>query len=439
MLRTESIKRFLPEAAWVVGGSGLTALGMMVGVRVLTEVADITTYGMASLALGISTLVVNLIGVPLAQTGMHFYPLAKSENWLHRLGAGLARELLRFRGWLVAFVVAVLLVVAVIDQSLIPLSMAMLALVVCDCWRTVQISMLNAARSQRRYAQWSVLDMWLRPLAAAAAVLIVGQSVVGILIAYVVVSAAGSLFFQSAWWSDTAATKVSSSEPLTLQKSIHDYMLPLMPLAVLSWIMNVGDRYVIGTLLDVGSVGIYAAIYGLSSAPVTIIGGTIELSIRPIHQKAVSLGEHVRAAKYLWLWLTLVTLGSGAMVVMIFLWHAELARLLLGSAFRVESHLMPWIAAGYGLRCIAYVFERACYAYGETRHVLRIQLAATIATLVATPLGVYNFGLRGAAVAVPIYFSVQLIVSVWYGLRVINNARSSIGEESRHQSNVSQR
>jgi O-antigen/teichoic acid export membrane protein len=102
--------------------------------------------------------------------------------------------------------------------------------------------------------------------------------------------------------------------------------------------------------------------------------------------------------------------------------HPLVAALLVGKSFRSGSALMPWIGAGYALRATSYVFERVCYAYGETRKVLAIQLCAAVATVVATPVGVIVGGLEGAAIAVPIYFSIQLAAAIWLARGTVRRA-----------------
>jgi O-antigen/teichoic acid export membrane protein len=90
-----------------------------------------------------------------------------------------------------------------------------------------------------------------------------------------------------------------------------------------------------------------------------------------------------------------------------------LAFLLLGPSFRSGASLMPWIAGGYALIIVAHVFERVCFAYGQTRWVLVIQAAAAAVGMVGTAVGTVGWGLQGAAAAVPLYFAVQLAVSAY--------------------------
>jgi O-antigen/teichoic acid export membrane protein len=96
----------------------------------------------------------------------------------------------------------------------------------------------------------------------------------------------------------------------------------------------------------------------------------------------------------------------------------QIGSLLLAEHYRGAIKLMPWIALGYCLLVISYVFEKACYAYKRTKAVLYIQISGAIASIcIAIPL-VYYWGLQGAAVAVPLYFGIQLLVSIHMARRV---------------------
>jgi O-antigen/teichoic acid export membrane protein len=134
----------------------------------------------------------------------------------------------------------------------------------------------------------------------------------------------------------------------------------------------------------------------------------------------VTHGDSVRARKILGIWLATVA-GICTLGVILFAWgHEIIAGLFVGKSYRGAAALMPWIAAGYAIRATSYVFERVCYAFGQTRRVLSIQLFAVAATLVLTPAGVIFWGLKGAAMAVPAYFSVQLAAAVFLARRTMS-------------------
>jgi len=207
-----------------------------------------------------------------------------------------------------------------------------------------------------------------------------------------------------------------------LDARMWSYALPLIPPGVIGWVSNLGDRYIIAGALSVADAGLYAAVYGLASAPFMMVGGTVELALRPVHQAAVASGNHERANFILRVWVAAVSVVCGLGVLALALGHRELAALCVGQAYRHASGLMPWIGLGYAIRSVSYVFERVSYAYGRTRRVLVTQLWAVAVTAIATPAGVLLAGLTGAAMAVPIYFTVQCLVAAVLARRTLREA-----------------
>jgi O-antigen/teichoic acid export membrane protein len=498
------VRRQLAEAGWVIGGQAGLALGTVVGVRILTQYLAPDAYGVVSLSTGMSVLAISLVATPLTQAAIHFYPAIAANGSARELLQSVLRCFRTTTPWVViATLVAGGLYVG-LGQGSAMLVVVLALLLASDCWRSANLSLLNAARRQRAYALWMAADAWSRPLAATAAVLLVGQSPVAVLAAYVLVSAVLVGVFSRGLWpkgptgvpesstsvadaggaSGTATTAsvdgaarvagaagtaamtgaaravgVAGTAAMTgaarpagvagtagvtgtarpagvagtagvgdaqrareLDARMWSYALPLLPLGLIAWASNLGDRYVIGGVLSVADAGVYAAVYGLSSMPFMIVNGTAEQALRPIYQAAVTNGNRLRARKILLLWLGIVV-GVCALGVLLFAFgHTLIAAFFVGKPYRHASGLMPLIATGYAIRATSYVFERVCYAYGQTRRVLLIQLWAVAATAVATPLGVVYLGLKGAALAVPLYFSVQLLVAIFLARRTLSEA-----------------
>jgi O-antigen/teichoic acid export membrane protein len=175
-------------------------------------------------------------------------------------------------------------------------------------------------------------------------------------------------------------------------------------------------------MLSAADAGVYVAAYGLASIPFMIVNGTAEQALRPVYQQAVSSGDQPRANGILRIWL-LVVIGCCLLGVLIFAsGNRALAGVFLGKSYRQAAPLMPGIALGYAIRASSYVFERVCYAYGRTHRVLITQLCAVSVAAVVTPLAVMSGGVRGAALAVPVYFSIQLLLAVLFARRTLREA-----------------
>lgn len=418
------MNRRLTDVFWIVSGTALSAIGTLVGIRILTQFLAPGDYGAVSLALGLSTLTISLVATPLTQAAIHYYPALNRGDSTPELLASLRRCFGSAIPWIA--VGAVLGAIAYMrwgDGS--PILVAILVLLLAsDCWRSANLSLLNAARRHRVYALWVAGDASLRPLIAVLAVLAFGSSPAVVLGAYLAVSAALVMVFTYGAGKAAASIPQSQSpeESAALDKQMWAYALPLIPLGVIGWLSNLGDRYIIVGVMSVADAGVYAAIYGISSSPFMMVGGTVELALRPVHQAAVARGDQQRSHRMYQVWLITVAVVCGIGVLALAVGHHLVASLLVGSAYRHASDLMPWIGLGYAIRSASYVFERMCYAYGQTRRVLVIQSCAVLATIVATPLGVITLGLKGAAMAVPVYFTVQLAAAIVLARRTIKQS-----------------
>jgi len=352
----------------------------------------------AALALGVTS-------TPLTQAAMYFFPTLAPEGREALLAAAMWRGLRRSWLWIAAVAVLAGGAYIVAGGGTISIVLATIAVLLSDCWRSINVSLLNAAGQHRRYGVWLALEAWTRPLFATAAVLMLGASVAAVLWSY----AAASLLINLALSPGKRDRGVSESEGL--DPRLWGYAWPLIPLGLLGWANGVSDRYIIGGLLSLQDTGVYAAAYGLASRPMLLLNAAFEQFMRPIYQHAVSTGQSQRAALLLRRWLLGLAASCAVVVVLFYLLRDELAMVFLGARFRSGAVLMPWIAAGYSILALSYVFERINYAHGRTRRVLLTEAASGVAAVILTTIGVRAWGLMGAAVAVPCYFSVQLLAA----------------------------
>lgn len=403
--------RLLSDAFWTTIGQVASAVGMIAGIRLLTEFVAPRTFGEVALCLGVATLAMNVVCTPLTQAAIHFFPAMTARNCVGSMRASLAHSLARVGLWGLPLVAVAVLVAGLsvgADAALVVGLVA--ALLVCDCVRSVELTFLNASRMHKHYALWSAAEACLRPCVAAAAVFLMGESAAVVLAGYLATSVVLlGLFLRKI---RSGAADPAPSRDTELDRKMWRYALPLVPLGFISWANGLGDRYVIGGVLSVADAGLYAAIYGLASRPFLMLGQSVELAMRPVFQGAVSAQRRRDANRLLLAWLCAVagagTLGLAAMT----LWSTRLVELLLAEEYRRTADLLPWIATGYCLLAISDVFTRVSFAHGKTRWVLVIVSCAALAGVVATYIGARLWGLLGAAMAVPVYFGVQLVVAM---------------------------
>ena len=406
-------KRVITEGLWVSFGQGMAAFGTLIGIRLLTEFLSPEIFGAVSLLVGVGALVLGICCTPWMQAALRFYPESATTGQVHLLRRVVTKGMRNS----VVFGIATLVVIgefysATFGESFAaPLLLAGLVLV--DIVRTVETTFFNAARRQKPYALWTAAEAWMRPLLALVAVLMFGVATDSVLVGYLAASLVLLIvMLKGAEREGMGGQHSAANFNNEMRQSIWMYAIPLVPLAIIGWITGLSGRYIIGGILGLKEAGIYAAAYGLVSRPFLILGHVVELTLRPLYQNAVSHHNHDHARKILIAWMVLLTVTAGVGLATIILWHEQIAALLLGEQYRSGARLLPWIAAGYYLLIVSYVYERVCYAYGKTRYVLVIQILGGVTCLAITTFAVMYWGLLGAVVAIPIYFGIQLIISM---------------------------
>lgn len=408
-------RSILGEAGWVIFGQAATALATLVGLRLITEFVPPAVYGTVALVLGVVALAQGLAVGPLMQAVLRFHPDVAAVGGAAELRRAANRALRRPLLLALTSLVVSAMVWVYFEPRQLWLAPFALALFLAETARSVEITFLNAARRQRAMALLVASDAWLRPVAAVFAVWLWGPHGAAVLGGYLVGAVVPlSVYWAAACLSRAAAdgqAKAKSAVP-ELACRLKSYAWPLTALPLIAWVSGQADRYIIGAFAGVSAAGLYAALYGLASKPFLMISASVELVLRQPFYARVGAADHAGARRALGVWLGCVLTAAATIALAFLLFHAEIAEVLFAAAYRADSALMGWIAAGYVLLAAAQVLERVCYACHDTRGVLGVQLAGALLSIaIAAPL-VWRYGIAGAAWAVPAYFGVQLLLTM---------------------------
>jgi O-antigen/teichoic acid export membrane protein len=434
-------RRFLNEGFWVLAGQLLSAIGVLIGLRLLTTLLSPKAFGEVALAGGIVVLATGIAASPLMQGVLRYYPEASRTGNVFNLEHVVNYFLKRLIAVAAVVVFLAFNLFAFYEPTDLWLGPIMVLLLIVEAVRQKELTLLNASRCQRLSAAWNMLDAWGRPASAYLFALVLGATAEMTLAGSLIASTTLLLVFSPL--ATTARSQTNgqrrleghsdSSKRQEIERALLDYSRPLMPLGLVGWICSQADRYLICGLLTVEDAGLYAAVYGIVSRPFLMAGGTFESWIRPAYYDACEkMGSDSRRHHQIMVWwLTGISSVAVAGIIAFSLWHENIAHLLLAPEYRLASWLMPWIAFGYGLVLLAQVYERVCYVAGDTASVLRIEMLASIAALITTFYTLRVFGLPGAAYAVPVYFGVQLAAAVLFARKARAGTRQLLLVESR--------
>jgi O-antigen/teichoic acid export membrane protein len=404
-------RRLLKDGAWVSIGQIGSVLGTLVGMRVLTEFVAPDIFGAITLILGAIALGLGTLVSPIMQAALKFYP-EYSDSRVSVLRANILAIL--FKRFAICLFVVALLSPLIISVSDIHLSVVFLCslLLMLDGMRTMETTLLNAARKQTTFALIAIGEAWGRPFIAVFAIHILGVNVESMLAAYALTSASILLLFYCIGKKSISLSISEARNMPELKDAILRYSNPLSPMSVLGWMNGVGDRYLIGAFLGLEQAGIYSAVYGLVSRPFLMVSGIVELTLRPLYNQLVVKHMHREADRLLVKWLFTVALLVGAGFAGIVIFDHFIIDLFLAEKYRSGITLMLWIAGGYALLALTDVFVKVCYAYGYTVRILIVQVVGAVASLTLAVIGIKLFGLIGAAMAVPVYFGLMLLITI---------------------------
>jgi O-antigen/teichoic acid export membrane protein len=419
--RSTQRRELLHEWSWVLMGQGLAAAGALIGTRLLTGYISPSVFGSVSLLVGLSTLGASLIGTPLFQTALRLHADAARGGWLPQLRSRVHDLTLRSAAALVLVACAAAASAWFMERGS-PIAILLVAgLLVCEVLRTFRLVFLTAARRQRPYALWLLMEAWARGLLGALAAWL-WPSAAAVLAGYLVATVLVYAGFRSAIDEPTDST---GEAPASLSTEIKSCALPLIPLALVAWISALSDRYVLAGLDGLESAGLYAAAYGLVSRPFTMLSLATLSAVRPVYFSYVA-SEDTKSElrlRRLWIGSSLVLFGAGALLFG--LGRNEITHLLLAERYHRSADLFPWLAGGFAIYAIGQIYGTVNLAHKRSWAVSTAEITGAGASLIiGIPLMV-AYGALGAAIAVPLYYVVQLFVARHFAQVTVGDAHSA--------------
>lgn len=410
----------LSDSTLLLAGQLVAAVGVLVGIRLLTAVANPALFGKLSLVVGAAALINQLVGFPIGQAAMRRYVSVDGATRGRRLHVATYLELI---SWAIpAGAAATGLCVAGVAFGVLTLPETVLAALLAgiEVVRTVELSFLSVGRRHFAYATWTAFDAWTRPCFASLLCARISPSLFWLLCGYCAAAAVPLSIRVSRLVTAESLTKLRSVKGLaqlavdtrSTRRSLRDFALPVVPQAFATSFVGLGDRYVLAMSTSVSEVGMYAAAYGLASRPFTMAQVAIEQATRPHYYQFIERGLSGSAAalyrRYMF--------SVGATGVVLFLGcsllSTQIVSLLLDSRFAGASQLLPWIAAGHLLQFVSLVVYTRLFAENEPKSVAASRLFGMSVAVVALLVLASKWGALGAAMACPLYFGAEAVVAL---------------------------
>ena len=402
-------RRIFGDAFWALFGQLASAIALLAGTRVLTELVTPNVFGQVALLNGFVALGVAVFSYPFICAGMRIVP--ECLNNQERAGLHSVVFSLTTRSTVLAITLLLLggAVVSYVSHSDFGLFIITGILLAVTVRRELGIQLLIGERKQRGASLWQTSDSILRPLLAISLVWWGGQKPEWVLLGYIL----ASVISNTAWSFVHSAKSGKSKDPVisrNFKADVWAYALPLIPMELIFWVNGLGDRYVIGYFMTAAEVGLYAATYTIINEAFNRSAMVLLRTFQPVYFQACSLNQPEKGFRILWAWIASVFALGVIGVSLLFITKDWVASLVLAKSYHPAVQLMPAIAVGCALHAMGTVVAQPLLANKRTRLFLLGRVCGAVTAAVSIPFMVINYGLPGAAMANPIYFGVEALV-----------------------------
>lgn len=205
-----------------------------------------------------------------------------------------------------------------------------------------------------------------------------------------------------------------------LAKAMLFYGLPLMILESLSLVLRLSDRYLIESMLGVGSLGQYSASYNLCAYLEIIIIAAILQAVKPAYLHLWETEGYDRTAAFLSDAFHFYMVVGIAFIAMFAVTSPYVLSLLAGPKYQPGTVIIPYVALSFWLDGAMLFLAGGLYIFKNTKILMLCGLAATVVNVMLNILLIPRYGITGAAVVTVFSYALFLCAVTVLAFRQIS-------------------
>ena len=205
-----------------------------------------------------------------------------------------------------------------------------------------------------------------------------------------------------------------------LVKQMLRYCLPLIPVTVCSWIINISDRYFISYLIGAAATGLYAVANKIGSI-LAIASGifTSAWQLSAVEDRSKAEGERFFTNVF-----SLYEAGTLILASLLSLFAPFLMRLLAAPAYFEAWRYAPVLLLSTALACLGSFFSSVYVTEKRSVAALLTTLAGALVNLVGNSFLIAVWGMMGAAVATCASYLVLFFARAFHSRTLIRIQRN---------------
>ena len=279
-------------------------------------------------------------------------------------------------------------------------------LVFLTAFEQIMANYFRAFQQMKKYAIFTISSVIGQIALTAYLVLVADWGLSGVFVSILVIMALVSLL--GFFWikSDIKISTPSFS-------IIKDYLplaLPILPISLCYWFINLGDRYVIGYFMGADAVGVYSAAYGLGGV-VAFFYAPIATALLPAitglyeDNRIQEVKTHLKYSLKFFLMFAIPSVFGLSVL------SRSLLETLTTSEFIGGYTIVPIIALATVLFSCGNIYGNVLFLLKRTRMMSLIYVGLALLNVALNIILVLFIGIIGAAIATLITFMTQLVVA----------------------------
>jgi len=410
--------RLAKEGTWVVAGQVTSVIGSLVLVRVLTEKLDPVQYGELTLGLTLAGLVNQVVMGGVSAGLVRFYAIAFEKNDLH----GYLKTSCRLMTYATA---AVVLLGSVLMSCLlwlgyrqwILLSAAVLALSVLNGFNSSLSGIQNAARQRAVVAFHGGLDACLKILIVTGVILWLGSSGAVVVMGYalsLLLVTGSQLFFLRRLVGPRHPKSTPSSD---WGHEIWKYSWPFSAWGFFTWFQQVSDRWALQGFASTQDVGLYAVVFQLGYAPISLVIGMAMNFLGPIlYQRSGNATDHTRNTsvhRVAWRITFIILLITALAFFLTLMLHGWIFQLLVAGQYHSVSRFLPWMVLAGGIFAAGQMLALKLMSEMKSAVMAVAKIATAVFGVGLNIFGASQFGLTGLVGAIVVFSGIYFLWMAW--------------------------
>ncbi len=188
--------------------------------------------------------------------------------------------------------------------------------------------------------------------------------------------------------------------------------IPLMPMESSKWILAYMDRFIINIFMGTAAVGFYSVGYNMTLYFSTLLAAPLNLAITPLYLDIWEKEGAQKTKEFLNTIIDYFLMLAIPLICAFSFMGRDLIELMASAKYREAYVVLPYLVIPIVLNSAYSVFGAGLLIHKKTKLVMYYTLLASAVNVALNFLLIPKFGLKGAAIATLIAYSILIVMTI---------------------------